>query len=75
MSGREEKLKAVRTIAKTSDNSPHNQVSQAESSALQDGANDHDTRTQEDHLPSTEEITNEDGYNSADETANIVTSN
>jgi hypothetical protein len=66
-------LKGTRTIAKASNNSSHDQVSQAESRALQDGADDHDRRAQKDHFPSAEDITNKDGDNSTNEAADIVT--
>ncbi len=48
-------------------------MSQAESRALQDGANDHDRRAQEDHFPPAEDITNKDGDNSTNEAADVVT--
>jgi len=68
-----DKLKSVRTVTKAGNNSSHDQVSQAESRTLQDGANDHDRRAQEDHFPSAEDITDKDGDNSTYEAADIVT--
>jgi hypothetical protein len=64
----------MRTIAKSCDDPSYNQVSQAKSRALKNGANDHNRGTQEDHFPSAEEIANEDSDDSANKTANVVTS-
>ena len=69
------KLEDLLTIAKPSNNSSHNQVSQAESGTLQNGANNHDRRAQEDHFSPAENIADEDGDNSPNETTNIVTGN
>ena len=44
-----------------------------EGSGLQSRADNHDSRSKEDHLPSPKYVTDEDGDDSADETPNIVT--
>lgn len=57
-----------------SDEPSHNEVGQRVGGTLQDGADDHDGRSEEDGLPASEYVTKLDTCAGADETSQIISS-
>lgn len=62
----------VAAITETCYDTTNDEVLQFESGSLQCSTNDHDGSTEENHAPTTERITDEDGDNGTDEASQVV---
>lgn len=62
----------VTAIAKTCYDTTNDEVFQSKRRGLQSSSNNHDGSTEEDHAPTAERVTNEDGDDGTDEASQIV---